>query len=109
MGSLGASFDQPPGDNMWNYIRTPPLIAQFIWMKPLGDETYECVFLHGLPSLVASNSDDPPQSFHSKDIFLRHPTMDAWKQIGCLDDRLTLTNGKKVLPVPMEGRIRQDP
>lgn len=35
--------------------------------------------------------------------------MDAWKHIGRLDDRLTLINGEKVLPVPMEGRIRQDP
>lgn len=109
MGSLGASFNRPPGDNTWDYIRIPPPIAKYIMMKPLGDETYECVYLHGLPALVVSNSDDPPKSFHSKDIFLKHPNMDAWKHIGRLDDRLTLTNGEKVLPVPMEGRIRQDP
>ena len=108
MGSLGASFNRPPGDNTWDYIRIPPPIAKYIMMKPLGDETYECVYLHGLPALVVSNSDDPPKSFHSKDIFLKHPNMDAWKHIGRLDDRLTLTNGEKVLPVPMEGRIRQD-
>lgn len=108
MGSLGASFNRPPGDNTWDYIRIPPPIAKYIMMKPLGDETYECVYLHGLPALVESNSDDPPKSFHSKDIFLKHPNMDAWKHIGRLDDRLTLTNGEKVLPVPMEGRIRQN-
>ena len=108
MGSLGASFNRPPGDNTWDYIRIPPPIAKYIKMKPLGDETYECVYLHGLPALVVSNSDDPPKSFHSKDIFLKHPNMDAWKHLGRLDDRLTLTNGEKVLPVPMEGRIRQD-
>ena len=108
MGSLGSSFNRPPEDPTWDYIRIPPPVVKFIWMKPLGDGTYECVYLHGLPSLVMSNSDEPPKSFHSKDIFLKHPDMDAWKHIGRLDDRLTLTNGEKVLPIPMEGRIRQN-
>lgn len=108
MGSLGNSFDRAPGDNAWDYVRVPPPVAKFIWMKPLGDDTYECVYLHGLPALVVSNSDDPPKSFHSKDIFVKHPKLEAWKHIGRLDDRLTLTNGEKVLPVPIEGRIRLD-
>jgi acyl-coenzyme A synthetase/AMP-(fatty) acid ligase len=109
MGALGSSFNRPPEDPTWDYIRIPPPVAKFIWMKPLGDGTYECVYLHGLPALAMSNSDDPPKSYHSKDIFLKHPDMDAWKHIGRLDDRLTLTNGEKVLPIPMEGRIRQNP
>ncbi len=109
MGSLGTSCNREPGDDSWDYIRIPPPVAKYIYMKPLGDKTYECVYLHGLPALVVSNSDDPPKSFHSKDIFLKHPRMEAWKHIGRLDDRLTLINGEKVLPVPMEGRIRQDP
>lgn len=109
MGSLGASFGREPGDDSWDYIRVPPPVAKYIYMKPLGDGTHECVYLHGLPALVVSNSDDPPKSFHSKDIFLKHPKLEAWKHIGRLDDRLTLINGEKVLPVPMEGRIRQDP
>ncbi|KAK4691546.1 hypothetical protein P7C71_g5477, partial [Lecanoromycetidae sp. Uapishka_2] len=109
MGSLGGSFSREPGDHSWDYIRIPPPVAKYINMKPLGDNTYECVYLHGLPALVVSNSEDPPKSFHSKDIFLKHPKMEAWKHIGRLDDRLTLINGEKVLPVAMEGRIRQDP
>lgn len=109
MGGLGSSFNRSPGDNAWDYIRMPPNVAKYIWMKPLGDDTYECVCLHGLEALTVSNSDDPPKSFHSKDIFVKHPKLDAWKHIGRLDDRLTLINGEKVLPVPMEGRIRQDP
>ena len=109
MGSLGNSCNRAPGDNSWDYIRIPPPVAKYIWMKPLGDETFECVYLKGLPALVVSNSDDPPKSFHSKDIFLKHPKLEAWKHIGRLDDRLTLTNGEKVLPVPIEGRIRLDP
>ena len=109
IGSLGNSCNRAPGDNSWDFIRIPPPVAKYIWMKPLGDDTYECIYLHGLEALVASNSDDPPKSFHSKDIFVKHPKVDAWKHIGRLDDRLTLTNGEKVLPIPMEGRIRQDP
>ena len=109
IGSLGTSFGRPPGDDTWDYIRIPPPVVKYIWMKPLGDGTYECIYLNGLPALVASNSDDPPKSFHSKDIFLKHPKIDAWKHIGRLDDRLTLINGEKVLPLPMEGTIRQHP
>ena len=109
IGSLGTSFNRARGDNSWDYIRIPPPVAKYIWMKPLKDDTYECIYLYGLEALVTSNSDDPPKSFHSKDIFVKHPVMDAWKYIGRLDDRLTLINGEKVLPVPMEGQIRQDP
>lgn len=108
IGSLGTSFNRASGDDSWDYIRIPTAIAKHIWMKPLGDDTYECVYLHGLESLVASNSEKPPKSFHSSDIFVKHPKMEAWKHIGRLDDRLTLINGEKVLPVPIEGRIRQD-
>ena len=107
IGLLGTSFNRPPGDNAWDYIRIPPPIAKYTWMKPLEDDEYECVSLHGLPMLVVSNSDDPPKSFHSRDIFVKHREFEAWKHIGRLDDRITLINGEKVLPVPMEGRIRQ--
>jgi hypothetical protein len=57
-----------------------------------------------------SNSNDPPNSYHTKDLFIGHPTIpNAWKFVGRLDDRVTLTNGEKVLPLPIEGRIQQDP
>ena len=79
-------------------------------MKPAYDGSYEAIYLKGLPTLVASNSDDPPGSFHSKDLFIPHATIPhAWKYIGRLDDRLTLTNGEKVLPLSIEGRMNEDP
>ena len=57
---------------------------------------------------VTSNSDDPPNSFHTRDTFLKHPTLpNAWKYLGRIDDRVTLVNGEKVLPIPIEHRIRQ--
>ena len=70
---------------------------------------FEFVFLHGSPNLVVSNSENPPNSFHSRDLFTPHPTIQhAWKYLGRLDDRVTLSNGEKVLPLPIEGRVRQD-
>lgn len=78
-------------------------------MKPVEDGNCEAIYLKGLPTLVASNSDNPPGSFHSKDLFIPHATIPyAWKHVGRLDDRLTLTNGEKVLPLPIEGRVNED-
>lgn len=79
-------------------------------MKPIDGEVCECVVLQGHRGKVMSNSDDPPNSYHTKDLFIAHPTIpNAWKFVGRLDDRVTLTNGEKVLPLPIEGRIQQDP
>ena len=85
-------------------------LRPFIWMKPVGADLYECVYLAGHPALTASNSDEPPGSYHSRDVFTPHPTIpDRWKYITRLDDRLTLVNGEKVLPLPIEGSIKQSP
>ncbi|KAL9030285.1 MAG: hypothetical protein Q9196_001582 [Gyalolechia fulgens] len=81
-----------------------------IWPRFIGEDQYEFVFLKDYPTRTESNSDDPPHSFYSKDILSPHPTIpNAWKYLGRLDDRVTLTNGEKVLPLPIEGRIREQP
>lgn len=57
---------------------------------------------------MTSNSNDPPNSYHTSDLFIPHPVIkNAWKPIGRLDDRITLLNGEKVLPLAIEGRITQ--
>lgn len=57
-----------------------------------------------------SNSDDPPNSWRTSDLFVPHPTIpNAWKFVGRMDDRITLFNGEKVLPLSIEGRIRNHP
>ena len=77
-------------------------------MVPQGNDTFECVVLDGLPSKVVSNHDDPPNSFKTSDLFSPHPTIySAWKYLGRLDDRVTLVNGEKGLPVPYEHQVRQ--
>ena len=110
MGMLGSSSNRPPEDHAWDYIRVPKPINDHVLFKQIEEDIYECIYLKSLPSLVLSNSDDPPGSYWSRDMFKKHPTIpNAWKHIGRLDDRLTLINGEKVLPLRMEGRIRQDP
>lgn len=57
-----------------------------------------------------SNSNDPNESWHTNDLFCPHPTIaNAWKFVGRMDDRVTLLNGEKILPLSIEGRIRQHP
>ncbi|RAL13887.1 putative NRPS-like enzyme [Aspergillus homomorphus CBS 101889] len=109
-GLVAESISRPAGDPYWNYMRFFDNIRPFIWMKPIGDELYEVVYLRGHPALTASNSDDPPGSYHSRDVFTPHPTIpDRWKYVSRIDDRITLVNGEKVLPLPIEGRIKQNP
>ena len=79
-----------------------------IWPKPITKDTFEFVYLREYPTRTVSNSDDPPESFHSSDLFTPHASIaGAWKFLGRLDDRVTLINGEKVLPLPIEGRIRK--
>lgn len=99
------------GDNTWNYIRLYANIRQYIYPKPLGDDLFEFVYLRGHPALSTSNSDDPlPGSWHSRDVFTPHPTIpDIWEYVTRSDDCVNLINGEKVLPLPIEGRMREDP
>ena len=49
---------------------------------------------------------EPPGSYHSKDIFTPHPEIsNAWKHVGRIDDRITLLNGEKFLPLAIERRV----
>ncbi|KAM0140952.1 hypothetical protein ACHAO1_002078 [Botrytis cinerea] len=109
-GLLGDTMRRADGDDSWNYVRIYQNIRSSIYMDPLGDNQFECVYLKSHPGLSVSNSDDPaPGSWRSKDVFEPHPTIpDTWKYVTRLDDRVTLSNGEKVLPLPIEGRLRQE-
>ncbi|KAI8313480.1 Adenylate-forming reductase Nps9 [Colletotrichum sp. SAR11_59] len=98
---------RPAGDKGWNYMRPLAVAKPYILMDEISPGIFECVCLDGWPSKSTNNSDDPPNSFRTRDLFTRHPTQpDMWKYISRLDDRFTLINGEKVLPIPIEGRIR---
>jgi hypothetical protein len=100
---------RPPGDTAWNYLRILPQVQQYVLMDEIAPGIHECVALDGLRSKSTINSQDPPNSFRTKDLFTPHPVnRNWWKFVSRLDDRLTLVNGEKVLPIPIEGRIRQE-
>ncbi|ETI26263.1 hypothetical protein G647_03040 [Cladophialophora carrionii CBS 160.54] len=108
-GFIMNSFRQP-GDNEWNYLRLHKPVADHVLMDEISPGIFECVALQGLPSKVAVNTDNPPNAFRTKDLFMRHPDplkSNYWKYVSRLDDRLTLVNGEKVLPIPIEGHIRK--
>ena len=107
---MGTSVNREPDDHDWAYLRISQSRMDHIWPRPVTDGQFEFVFLEHYPSRMESNSDHPPKSFYSKDLFSPHPTKaNAWKYLGRLDDRVTLTNGEKVLPLPIEGRIKRHP
>ncbi|KAJ6027465.1 uncharacterized protein N7446_003943 [Penicillium canescens] len=111
-GLVADSISRPEDDPGWNYLQFFDSVRPYIWMKPISETEplYECVYLAGHPALTTSNSDDPPGSFHSKDVFAPHPTTPGrWKYMSRLDDRVTLVNGEKVLPLSMEGHVKQHP
>ncbi|RMZ90613.1 hypothetical protein DV736_g2175, partial [Chaetothyriales sp. CBS 134916] len=108
-GFIMNSF-RPAGDKEWAYLRLHPPVAQHVLMDEISPGVFECVALEGLQSKDTSNSDDPPNSFRTRDLFVRHPDpqkSNYWKYLSRLDDRLTLVNGEKVLPLPIEGHIRK--
>ncbi|KAI1743683.1 acetyl-CoA synthetase-like protein [Xylaria scruposa] len=112
VGHMGDSIYREPGDDSWVYIRPYASLRPHMLFKKVGEGVYEAVYLKSHPALMSStsNSNDPPGSFHSKDLFVPHPTIEnAWKYIARDDDRITLLNGEKILPLGMEGAVRESP
>ncbi|KAH0608804.1 uncharacterized protein H6S33_001032 [Morchella sextelata] len=109
-GQLMTSF-RPAGDDAWNYVRVPKPLEPYLLMdRVAGSDAYEVVVRDGWKAKVCSNSDDPPNSFRTRDLFVKHAAIEgAWKYLGRIDDRVTLVNGEKVLPIPIEGRVREHP
>lgn len=115
-GQIMTSF-RPPGDNEWQYMRLHRPVADFTLMDEISPGVFECVALDGLPSKGPSNSKppynekNPENSFRTADLFTRHldpQKSNYYKYLSRLDDRITLVNGEKVLPIPIEGRVREE-
>ncbi|KAF4554523.1 Non-canonical non-ribosomal peptide synthetase-like protein 4 [Elsinoe fawcettii] len=101
---------RPQGDLLWNYMRILPETKPHVLMDEIAPGIYEAVALESLKSRSTVNSDNPANSFRTKDLFQKHPSIpNRWKFVSRLDDRLTLYNGEKVLPIPIEGHIRRHP
>ncbi|RDW91655.1 hypothetical protein BP5796_02820 [Coleophoma crateriformis] len=109
-GLILSSAYRPRKDKAWNYLRPPPHVIPYIMFEPLDGKKHECIILDGHRGKIMSNSDNPPNSWRTSDLFVPHPTIsNAWKFVGRMDDRITLLNGEKVLPLSIEGRIKNHP
>ena len=115
-GQIMTSF-RPDGDKEWQYMRLHRPVADYTLMDEISPGVFECVALDGLPSKGPSNSKapfsdkNPENSFRTSDLFTKHPDPkkgNYYKYLSRLDDRITLVNGEKVLPIPMEGRVREE-
>ncbi|KAL1970082.1 hypothetical protein VTN77DRAFT_6487 [Rasamsonia byssochlamydoides] len=97
---------RPREDKTWDYLRPFDAVKPFLRFEERSPGIYELICLDGWPSKVASNR--PDGSYATKDLFMKHPTMEAYKYYARLDDTIVLVNGEKVNPLEMEGAIRQD-
>lgn len=108
MGQLMTSNRDNEVDKLWNYVRPLESVKNYLLFDEVAPDVFELIVLDGLVTKTMSNCDDPPNSYRTRDTFSKHPSLpDHWKYLGRLDDRVTLFNGEKVLPVPYEHRIRQ--
>lgn len=96
---------RPPGDKAWDYLRPSEIVKSFLRFEERSPGIFELICLDGWPSKVTSNR--PDGSYATKDLFLKHPTLEAYKYYARLDDTIVLVNGEKVNPLDMEGRVRQ--
>ncbi|KAH8804476.1 putative NRPS-like enzyme [Xylogone sp. PMI_703] len=99
--------NRPKDDKYWNYLRPTAETEPYISFEPRGEGLYELVCLDGLPSKAMSNREDG--SYATKDLFMKHPTINAWKYCGRNDDVIVLENGEKVNPIDIEGAVVQHP
>lgn len=104
-GQLMTSF-RPRENKDWDYLRPSDAVKPFLRFEERAPGIFELICLDGWPSKVMSNR--PDGSYATKDLFTKHPTMEAYKYYARLDDTIVLVNGEKVNPLAMEGTIRQD-
>ncbi|KAF7593936.1 hypothetical protein BBP40_010443 [Aspergillus hancockii] len=103
--NLISHYGSPQGDKEWDYLRPSGAVKKYLRFEERYPGIFELICLDGWPSKVTSNR--PDGSYATKDLFSKHPTLEAYKYFARLDDTLVLVNGEKVNPLDMEGRVRQ--
>lgn len=96
---------RPREDKGWDWLRPSDYVKKFLRFEERFPGVFELVCLDGWPSKVMTNR--PDGSYATKDLFVKHPTMEAYKYYARLDDTIILYNGEKVNPLDLEGRVRQ--
>ena len=113
LNSIGRNEDDLQS---WDWMSVAPGVdREKLWFRPLMEQgqrevLYELVILKGLPTCPPelSNSDEPPGSFYTGDVFLRHPDGgDRWKIVGRKDDRFSLGTGATVNAMEYEEVVKE--
>ncbi|KAJ4325918.1 hypothetical protein N0V84_003304 [Fusarium piperis] len=102
-GFLISSHRDYARDKEWQYLRdiNDPELVSF---EPRENGLSELVVKPGWPFKVKTNRDDG--SYTTSDLFEPHPSKpNAWRYHSRADAQITLANGKKFDPSPMEGSI----
>jgi len=97
---------RPREDKAWDYVRPTAKLEPYLRWEEREPGIYELCILDGWPSKVATNR--PDGSYATKDLFERHPTLNAWRYYARLDDTLVLDNGEKANPLTREGIAREN-
>ncbi|GJN93246.1 hypothetical protein Rhopal_006293-T1 [Rhodotorula paludigena] len=104
VGQLMTSFRDYETDKEWAYNRPPALLKPFLKFEEHAPGVYEAIVLDGWRGKVVNNR--PDNSYATSDLFVKHPTLEAYKFVGRVDDTLVLVTGEKVNPVPIELTLR---
>ncbi|KAF4498811.1 nonribosomal peptide synthetase [Fusarium agapanthi] len=102
-GFLMSSHRDYVNDKDWQFLRAidDPKLLEF---EPRENELSELVVKPGWPFLIKTNREDG--SYASSDLFEPHPSIpNAWRYHSRADAQITLGNGKKFDPSPIEGSI----
>ncbi|KAJ3538484.1 hypothetical protein NM208_g5889 [Fusarium decemcellulare] len=102
-GFLMSSHRDYEKDKEWQYLRAldnPKLLS----FEPQENGLSELVVRPGWPFKVKTNRDDG--SYATSDLFEPHPSKpNTWRYHSRADAQITLANGKKFDPSPIEGSI----
>ena len=109
VSSILTSVIRPPKDQEWDWLLPVPAIDAHLDFRLMGskdsagdcsdtEELYDLVILPTYPGLSSrfANCDDPPGSFATGDLFLKHPTKsNRWKLVGRKDDQVKIYQGHR--------------
>lgn len=102
-GFLMCSHRDYVKDKEWQYLRVIN-DTHLLEFEPRENGLSELVVKPGWPFKVKTNRDDG--SFATSDLFEPHPSKpNVWRYHSRADAQITLANGKKFDPSPMEGSI----
>ena len=102
-GFLMSSHRNYPIDKAWQYLR-PTIDASFLSFEPKEDGLSELIVKSRWPYKVKENRDD--SAYATADLFQPHSSIpNAWRYHSRADAQITLVNGKKFDPAPIEASI----